>query len=271
MQQQKSLEGSLMKSRFKAIFLLISLFSLISSTVYSVSIPKRPSAYIMDLAGVINDNVEVNLNGYLRELEEKTTAQMVVLSIDSLEGESLDALSIHIAHDKWKLGHKGKDNGVLLLVAIQERKYRIEVGYGLEGVLPDSLVGSIGRQYIVPSFRKGDYSTGLLTSTLAIISEIASDAGVEITGMPTVRNRTPYRGVKRGKSSLASKIFAIFFFVGLIYMFIRHPRLLLLLVMMSMMGGGRRSGWGGGGGFGGGGFGGGGGGGFGGGGASGGW
>jgi uncharacterized protein len=256
-----------MKLKFSAVYLIIHLLLLVPSTIYSISVPDRPTAYVMDLAGVINDNVEVNLNRYLRELEEKTSSQMVVLSIDSLEGESIEDLSIRIAHDKWKLGQKGKDNGVLLLIAIQERKYRIEVGYGLEGVLPDSLAGTIGRQYLVPYFKKGDYSTGILTASLAVISEVASDAGVEITGMPSIKNRTPYRSVKHGKPSLASKILSIIFVIGLIYMFIRHPRLLMLLVMMSMMGGGRR-----GGGFGGsGGFGGGGGGGFGGGGASGGW
>ena len=172
-----------MKSRFSAIYLIIHLLILVPSTIYSISVPDRPSAYVIDLAGVINDNVEATLNGYLRELEEKTTSQMVVLSIDSLEGESIEDLSINIAHDKWRLGQKGKDNGVLLLVAIQERKYRIEVGYGLEGVIPDSLAGSIGRQYMVPYFKKGDYSTGILTAALAVISEIASDAGVEITAV----------------------------------------------------------------------------------------
>ena len=248
-----------MKSRFSSILLIIHLLLLVPSTIYSISVPDSPSSYVVDLAGVINDNVEVTLNGYLRELEEKTTSQMVVLSIDSLEGESIEDLSINIAHDKWKLGQKGKDNGVLLLIAIQERKYRIEVGYGLEGVIPDSLAGSIGRQYLVPYFKKGDYSTGILTAALAVISEIASNAGVEITGMPAIKYRSP-SSVKRGNPSLGSKILSIIFVIGLIYMFIRHPRLLLLLVMMSMMGGGRRSGWGGGGG-----------GGFGGGGASGGW
>jgi len=255
-----------MKSIFSAILLIINLLLFVPSTIYSVSVPERPSAYVMDLADVINDNVEVNLNRYLRELEEKTTSQMVVLSLKSLEGESIEDLSISIAHDKWRLGQKGKDNGVLMLIAIQERKYRIEVGYGLEGVIPDSLAGSIGRQYLVPYFKKGDYSTGILTASLAVISEIASNAGVEITGMQAVKQQSPSR-VTRGKPTLGSRILSILFIIGLIYMFIRHPRLLMLLIMMSMMGGGRRSGWGGGGG---GGFGGGGGG-FGGGGASGGW
>jgi uncharacterized protein len=260
-----------MRPPFKILLLLIPfLFLGFSFASARVSIPDRPPGYVVDLAGIISDSAETTLSSYLRELEEKTTSQLVVLTIPGLEGESLEDLSIRIAHDTWRLGQKGKDNGVLMIVALQERMYRFEVGYGLEGVLPDSLVGSVGRQYLVPNFTKGDYSTGIVTATLAVIGEIASDAGVSITGMPTPVSRSPYRGVERGKPSLSGKILTVLFFIGLIYLFIRHPRLLMLLLIMNMMGGGRRGGWGGGGGFGGGGFGGGGGG-FGGGGASGRW
>jgi uncharacterized protein len=254
--------------------LLIALLS-ITLCLYTVAaqaevaVPAQPANYVVDLANIINDNVEANLNNYLQELEQKTTAQMIVLTINSLEGASLEDLSITIAHDKWKLGQKGKDNGALLLVSLQDRKYRFEIGYGLEGILPDSLVGTIGRQYLVPYFRKGDYSNGIFAASLAAISEIATDAGVEITGMPKLRTRsTESRG---RKPTLLGSIFSILFFIGIIYMFIKHPRLMMLFLVMNMLGGGRRSGWSGGGGFGGGGFGGGGGGGFGGGGASGGW
>jgi uncharacterized protein len=229
---------------------------------------------VVDIAGIINDDVEANLNKYLLELEQKTTAQMIVLTINSLEGESLEDFSLKVAHEKWRLGQKDKDNGVLLLVALQDRKYKFEIGYGLEEILPDSLTGSIGRDYLVPYFKNGDYSTGIFTAALAVINEIASNSGVEIAGMPKLKNRPyPSDTIERRKPNVLSIILTILFFIGLIYLFIRHPRLLLFLFMMSMMGGGRRSGWGGGGGFGGGGgsFGGGGGGGFGGGGASGRW
>ena len=239
-----------------------------------IAIPVQPFNHVVDIAGIINDDIEANLNKYLLELEQKTTAQMIVLTINSLEGESLEDFSLKVAHEKWRLGQKDKDNGVLLLVALQDRKYKFEIGYGLEGILPDSLAGSIGRDYLVPYFKNGDYSTGIFTATLAVINEIASNSGVEIAGMPKLKNRAyPSDAIERKKPNVLSIILTILFFIGLIYLFIRHPRLLLFLFMMSMMGGGRRSGWGGGGGFGGGGgsFGGGGGGGFGGGGASGRW
>ena len=239
-----------------------------------IAIPVQPFNHVVDIAGIINDDIEANLNKYLLELEQKTTAQMIVLTINSLEGESLEDFSLKVAHEKWRLGQKDKDNGVLLLVALQDRKYRFEIGYGLEGILPDSLTGSIGRDYLVPYFKNGDYSTGIFTAALAVINEIASNSGVEITGMPKLKNRPyPSDAIERRKPNVLSIILTILFFIGLIYLFIRHPRLLLFLFMINMMGGGRRSGWGGGGGFGGGGgsFGGGGGGGFGGGGASGRW
>jgi uncharacterized protein len=253
-------------------FIVLSLFLAAITSQAEITLPEKPLNHVVDLAGIVNDNIEANLNRYLLELEQKTSAQMVVLTINSLEGRSLEDFSLTVAHEKWKLGQKDKDNGVLLLVVLQEKKYRFEIGYDLEGILPDSLVGSIGRNYLVPYFRKGDYSTGIFAATLSVIREIASDAGVEISGMPVLRSRAPlpYKGVQRKKPTILGTIFTILFFLGLVYLFIRHPRLLLLLLMFSMMGGGRRGGWGGGGGFGGS-FGGGGGGGFGGGGASGGW
>ena len=262
-----------LKNKSFILFLLLIFCFIASGASAEIAIPDKPYNHVVDLAGIIDANVEAGLNRYLLELEQKTTAQMIILTIKSLEGDSIQDLSIRIANDKWKLGQKGKDNGVLLLVSLQDRKYRFEIGYGLEGILPDSLVGSIGRQYLVPYFKKGDYSKGIATAALVVINEIAADAGVEISGMPKLRARSSYPSnrIERGKPTLLGTIFSILFVIGLVYLFIKHPRLLVFLLMMSMLGGGRRGHWGGGGFGGGGSFGGGGGGGFGGGGAGGGW
>ena len=238
----------------------------------AAQIPALPDNPVVDLAAVVDDSVKTKLNGYLRELEDKTTAQMAILTIQSLEGQSIEDFSISIAHDRWKLGQKGRDNGVLLVVAVNDRKYRIEVGYGLEAVLPDSLVGSIGRQYLVPYFKKGDYSTGIYTAALVITNEIAKDAGVKISGLPVVK-RTQSEKARKESSGPFGKLISIFIFVVMLIIFIKNPKSFLAFMLLSSMGG-RRGPWGGsGGGFGGGGFGsfGGGGGGFGGGGASGSW
>jgi uncharacterized protein len=247
------------------ILLLVVLVSSASTISAAVKVPVQPPNYVVDLAGIIDSNAETSLNAYLKELELKTSAQMVVLTIASLEGESIEEFSINLVHDQWKLGQQGKDNGLLLLVALQDRKYRFEVGYGLEAILPDSMVGSIGRQYLVPYFKKGDYSTAILAASLAVINVIAADAGVTIGDLPEMEVQRGYGNVGEKDLSPMGKFFSLLFFIAMIYFFIRHPRLAFLLLMMNM-GGGRRSGWSGGGGFGGGG-----GGGFGGGGASGGW
>ena len=238
-----------------------------ASPAESITVPERPVRYVVDLAGIIDAEPETKLNGYLQELEQKTTAQFVILTIESLEGESIEDAAIKVAHDKWKLGQKGKDNGLLLLVAVKDRKYRIEVGYGLEGVLPDSFVGSVGRDYLIPYFRKGDYSKGIFTAALALTAEIARDAGVAISGMPKLEGT----GRQGGSDSLFGTIFSLLVFIFVMIAFIKNPKAFLLFFLLSSMGGSNRR-WGGGGGGGGfGSFGGGGGGGFGGGGASGSW
>jgi uncharacterized protein len=261
-----------MRLKCKSIIFLAFVLFFLSKTPagFAAEIPAIPANPVVDLAGIIDDAVETKINRYSRELERKTTAQMAILTVKSLEGQTIEEFSLAIAHDQWKLGQKNKDNGVLLVVALNARKYRIEVGYGLEGVLPDSLVGGIGREYLVPYFKRGDYSSGIYTATLVIANKIASDAGVKISGMPAVQKTD---SVKKSKDTGGpfGKIISLVFFLIMLILFIKNPRSFLTLLLLSSMGG-RRGHWGGsGGGFGGsGGFGGGGGG-FGGGGASGGW
>ena len=255
----------------RPLFTVALIFSLLTVSMgFAVEIPGMPEHYVVDLADMIESGVEQRLNGYLQELEQKTGAQMIVLTIESLEGASIEDFSITVAHDKWRLGQAGEDNGLLLTVSVGDRKYRIEVGYGLEGTLPDSFVGEVGRNYMVPYFKKGDYGTGIFSAAVVLVNAIAKEYDVAITGMPKIKR--PSRYVSRKKTSGPfSKLFSILFVIFLIYMFIRHPRAFLTMLLLSSMGN-RSSHWGGGGGGGGfGSFGGGGGGGFGGGGASGGW
>jgi len=216
---------------------------------------------------VIPDEIQARLNVYLKELEQKTTAQVLVLTVQSLDGQSIEEFSFN-TKEKWKLGQKDKDNGVLIVVAVKDRKYRLEIGYGLESVLPDSMVGTIGREYLVPYFRKGDYGSGIYTATVVVANTIASHEGVQIAGIPGVR------GTRNDHTSSPLGTFQTIVVIGLaviaLILFITHPRQCLLIILASQLGGGR-GGWAGGGGFGGGSFGGGGGGSGGGGGASGGW
>jgi uncharacterized protein len=238
----------------------------VSVAAVGPAVPATPPNYVVDLAGVIDDGVQARTNALLRELEQQTTAQVVVLTLPTLEGESLEAFSLDLAHNRWKLGQKGKDNGVLLTLAMQERKYRIEVGYGLESVLPDSLVGSLGRQVLVPAFRAGDFGGGIAAMAGELATRVAAASGVVLSAAPPVAVRRSGRP-SAGKPGPLATILALLLIPLFIYLLIRHPQLLILMLLSSR--GGSRGGWGGGGG--GGGFGGGGGGGFGGGGSSGSW
>lgn len=127
------------------------------------------------LGGRVNDTAEMLtletrglLEGELRAYEDSTSTQIVILTVASLEGEVLEEYAYRVA-DTWRLGRRGKDNGVLLLVARDERKVRIEVGTGLEGVLTDAMAGIIIRRVIVPHFKRGDFDRGVLEGARAIM------------------------------------------------------------------------------------------------------
>jgi len=246
------------------LVIVVALFAIVVPVAaVGPPVPASPPNYVVDLAGVIDDGVEARTNALLRELEQQTTAQLVVLTLPTLEGESLEAFSLDLAHNRWKLGQKGKDNGVLLTLAMQERKYRIEVGYGLEGVLPDSLVGSLGREVLVPAFRAGDFGGGIAALAGELATRIAAASGVTLSGELPVPTRRPPRSA--GKPGPLATGLVLVLILVFIYLLIRHPQLLVMMLLSSR--GGSRDSWGGGGG----GFGGGGGGGFGGGGSSGSW
>ena len=129
------------------------------------------SGRVNDTAGLLSEETVERLQKLLKAHEDSTSNQVVVLTIPSLEGEPLEEYSIRVV-DTWKLGQKGKDNGVLLLVSRDDRKVRIEVGRGLEGDLPDITCGTIIRREIIPHFKQGDYNAGISAGVEAILSAI---------------------------------------------------------------------------------------------------
>lgn len=171
------------KKSFPSLFLTVFFFSL-CSIVYAQGLPV-PQRYVEDKARIIDDVTERKLNGYLQELEQKTGAQMIVLTINTTGDIPIEMYAIELA-EKWKLGQKGKDNGALVVIAKDDRAYRIEVGYGLEGILPDSFCGTVGRTYFVPHFRQGRYSEGIFQGVAIMVHKIAEESGVKITGMPDI-------------------------------------------------------------------------------------
>lgn len=245
---------------------------------------------INDYANIVDPQTEQALDNYLLELEQKTGAQLRVLTINSTRGRDLYDYTMELAR-REKLGQKDEDNGVVVAIAVRDRKWRIVTGEGIEDTLPDLYCDSIAQSYFIPNFKNGDFSRGIHQGTVAMAQKIASDAGVTLSGAPRMSVKHSGRRARRARGI---PCFAIFIFFIIIGSFLGGRRRrhygtwgggglwqgILLGSLLSGMG--RSSGsswsggssWGGGGGFGGGGFGGfggGGGGSFGGGGAGGSW
>jgi uncharacterized protein len=129
----------------------------------------RLEGYVNDYAGMIQPSTKSKLDEALRSFEQSDSTQIVILTIPSLEGENIEEFGIKVA-ERWKIGHQGKDNGVLLIVSKRERKIRIEVGRGLEGKLTDLMAGRIIDQVIKPKFKQSDFDGGFIAGISALIS-----------------------------------------------------------------------------------------------------
>ncbi len=152
---------------------LLGSIALICQSANSTEVPYL-SGRVNDYAGVLSPVTITDLQKLLKAEEDSTSNQIVILTITSLEGESLEEYSYKVA-STWKLGQRGKNNGVLLLVARDDRKVRIEVGTGLEGALPDITCGQIIRKEMVPRFKEGDFDGGVESGVRAIIAAAAGE------------------------------------------------------------------------------------------------
>ena len=141
----------------------------------------KPQGYVNDFAVAMDAASRDSIEALARELDEKTGAQLAVATLPDLGGDEIDAVAVDL-YKAWGVGKKGKDEGVLILLAQKERRVRIEVGYGLEGILPDGLCGSIIRQSMAPELSQGKTGPGLWHGAQAVVGVIARDRGVTITG-----------------------------------------------------------------------------------------
>lgn len=142
----------------KLLSLIIAVGLAVSA--FSLEVPALKGR-VNDYAGVISSGTEKELENFLFSLEQQSGIQMVVLTVPSLKGDDIASFGIKVA-EKWQIGRKGKDDGAILLVAMNEHDVRIEVGYGLEGTLTDAKCGLIIRNVIIPEFKNGNYSAGIL-------------------------------------------------------------------------------------------------------------
>ncbi len=230
----------------------------------------KPTGYVNDFAGVLSPETRSHLEQLCTEVDQQAHAQIAVVTIKTTGDDTIDDFAVHL-EEKWKVGQKGTDRGLLFLLATDDHHYRFEVGYGLEGILPDGKVGSIGRE-MVPYLRDGNYDAAVTTATQEIANVIAQDAGVTLKTPAEDLGPAPQPHPRSAVKDILLAIFAIFVLISLLR---SGPNgwagFLLGMFLGNMMGGGRGGGGFGGGDDGGGGFGGFGGGGSGGGGASGSW
>lgn len=244
-----------------ALFVAVALFLFAGRPALALDAPAL-TGRVNDLANMMSPAARAKVEAVLADLERSDSTQVAVLTVPSLEGDSIEEFSLKVA-EKWGLGQKGKDNGALILVSRDDRKMRIEVGYGLEGRLTDLLSGRIIDNVMAPYFKAGDFDGGFIAGATAVAQAVRGEFKAE----PRPRRRSS--GGLAGFAFIA--VFGLLMAIGQIGRLVRPASRV------------RRTGYGagpfiifpggfggGGGGFGGGGFGGGGGG-FGGGGASGGW
>src|SRR4029077_12769046 len=153
---------------------------------------------------------QARLNDLCFQVEQKAHAQIAVVTVKSLDGQDVVSYAVAL-YQKWGIGAKGKDRGVLILMATQDRKYWTTVGYGLEPILPDGKVGGFGRE-AVPLLRSGDYAGAVTLMTARVASVIAQDAGVTLENQPSL-TATRQRPAPGGEVGAVVVVFILFFIV----------------------------------------------------------
>ncbi len=191
---------------FFCIFFSLTLF--LAVQVSALEVP-RLQGRVNDYAELLSPATEASLESVLKSLESSDSTQIVVLTIGTLQGDSLEEFSLRVVED-WKIGQQGLDNGVLLLVARDDRKIRIEVGYGLEGKLTDMTAGRIIRNVMGPRFKQGDFNQGIIDGIGAIVMTVRGEFTAAAETKPNGSGREDPGGL------LTSMIFIFFIFGSLL-------------------------------------------------------
>jgi uncharacterized protein len=169
-------------ARFSAIVFSVILAS---ATYAAAATPKFPdlTGRVVDDAGVLSASTQSSLTEMLAEHERATGEQIVVVTLPSLQGLTIEDFGYQLGRT-WGIGQKGKNNGALLIVAPKEHKVRIEVGYGLEGTLTDATSRTIIERTILPNFRRGDFNAGVIAGTTSILKVLRGEPLASVTAAP---------------------------------------------------------------------------------------
>lgn len=206
-----------MKKAYTALFFVILATFL---TAYGTDVPYL-TGRVNDNAQILSESARKSLTVTLKEHEDQTTNQIVILTIPSLEGESIEDFANKVFNE-WKLGQKDKNNGILIVIVPEERKMRIEVGYGLESTLTDLSSGRIIRNIMAPRFKDGDFDGGITDGTLAVISilngnNLPESAAMDKTAGSSVQS--DFSEIENPDISITTRILLGAFVFGIIGLF----------------------------------------------------
>ncbi|MBL7092113.1 MAG: TPM domain-containing protein [Candidatus Omnitrophica bacterium] len=202
-----------MRFTHKLIFVLLAGFLCFASAL-SAEEPAfpEPQGFINDFAGLIAPSDFQQLNALAQALKQKTTAEITVVTLKTTKPYDIQDYSVRL-FEKWKIGKAGKDNGVLLLVAVEDKKAWITTGYGLEGAIPDAAASKIYRNIIAPYFKKGEFSKGILAGSIVIVDLAAREYNVSIEDLPKLTQQYVRPVEKSPLASFIQGLFTLLFFV----------------------------------------------------------
>jgi uncharacterized protein len=221
-----------------ALFFALSTVGAFAAEKY----PAQRGTAVNDFANVIDPASAAQIEALAREVLQKTGTAVVVATVATV-GENEDySMYANGLYKAWGIGKKGVDKGILIFLTVKERKIRIETGYGVEGILPDGLIGEILDKYVTPQLKAGNYGKGLYNAVYACSTYIAKDAGAQLSGAATPQ-RTRVRGEKK-EISVTGIIF--FLIIAALLLGTKTGRRMLPWILLLLLSG---SGRGGGGGF----------------------
>lgn len=194
-----------------AFFLLLFIVLILNMTSITMASVISPTSdfYVNDNAGILTSSTKQYIINTNIELQKKTGAQIVVVTVKSLEGMSIEDYANQL-FNSWEIGDKSKDNGLLLLCSYGDREFRVEVGYGLEGKLPDGKTGRMQDEYIIPYLREDKFDEGIKNGYSAFLKEVADEYGVTITGSENAEKRGESFSAIESMSYVVIMIFFIF-------------------------------------------------------------
>lgn len=228
-----------LKSLLSSFFLVFLIFSFSVSAVDSIPSPTTYK-YLNDYVGVINDSDAKSIISIGKELEDKTGSQAIVVVIDSTNGVPIEDYAIKLFRN-WGIGQKNKDNGLLILLSVNDKAWRVEVGRGFEGAIPDALSNRVMESIAKPSFINGNYGEGLLKSYSVLSDYMANEYGTTLDkSLHIVLPKNTTNSTSNNKGRLGSGIIVILFLLDIIFNRGRVSSTIMQLIFLSNLG--RRNG-----------------------------